>query len=85
MRLFSLRLTHKITAIGIVGVIGVVLIGGIHLYGERAMGVYRDAAEHARTVHDQMHRIEMDFHGEAQEDTRPFHFATGVTTLVYRL
>jgi DNA-binding transcriptional LysR family regulator len=42
-------------------------------------------AEHARTVLDQMHRIETDFHGEAQEDTRPFHFATGVTTLVYRL
>jgi methyl-accepting chemotaxis protein len=50
MRLLSLRLTHKITAIGVIGVIGVVLIGGIHLYGERAMGVYRDAAEDARTV-----------------------------------
>jgi len=49
MRL-SLRLTHKITAIGVIGVIGVVLIGGIHLYGERAMGVSRNAAEEARTV-----------------------------------
>jgi len=42
-------------------------------------------AEHARTVIDQMRRIGSDFHGAAQEDTRPFHFATGVTTLVYRL
>ena len=42
-------------------------------------------AEQARTVIDQMRRIESDFHGTAQEDTRPFHFATGVTTLVYRL
>ena len=42
-------------------------------------------AEHARDVVDQMRRIETDFHGEPQEDTRPFQFATGVTTLVYRL
>jgi len=42
-------------------------------------------AEHARTVIDQMRRIESDFQGAAQEDIRPFHFATGVTTLVYRL
>src|SRR5690349_4582608 len=57
MRLFSLRLTHKITAIGVIGVIGVVLIGGIHLYGERAMGVYRDAAEDARTVFELNNRV----------------------------
>ena len=42
-------------------------------------------AEQARSVVDQIHRIETDFHGQPQEDTRPFHFATGVTTLVYRL
>jgi DNA-binding transcriptional LysR family regulator len=42
-------------------------------------------AEQARSVVDQIRRIETDFHGQPQEDTRPFHFATGVTTLVYRL
>ncbi len=42
-------------------------------------------AEQARSVVDQIRRIETDFHGRPQEDTRPFHFATGVTTLVYRL
>jgi DNA-binding transcriptional LysR family regulator len=42
-------------------------------------------AEQARVVIGQMRRIETDFHGEAHEDTRPFQFATGVTTLVYRL
>ena len=42
-------------------------------------------ADHARGVVDQMRRIEADFNGQPQEDTRPFHFATGVTTLVYRL
>jgi len=41
--------------------------------------------EHARAVIGHMHRIEADFNGQPGEDTRPFHFATGVTTLVYRL
>jgi methyl-accepting chemotaxis protein len=60
MRFFSLRLTHKITAIGIVGVIGVALIGGIHLYGENAMAVYRDAAENARAIAELNSKIEVE-------------------------
>ncbi|KRQ17183.1 methyl-accepting chemotaxis protein [Bradyrhizobium manausense] len=60
MRLFSLRLTHKITAIGVIGVVGVVLIGGIHLYGERAMGISRDAAEKARAVFELNGRIAVE-------------------------
>jgi methyl-accepting chemotaxis protein len=59
MRL-SLRLTHKITAIGVIGVIGVVLIGGIHLYGERTMGISRDAAEEARSVFELNNRIAVE-------------------------
>jgi methyl-accepting chemotaxis protein len=57
---FSLRLTHKITAIAIIGVIGVVLIGGIHLYGESAMAVYRDVADNARTISELNNRIEIE-------------------------
>ncbi|PDT92361.1 methyl-accepting chemotaxis protein [Bradyrhizobium sp. Y36] len=60
MRLLSLRLTHKITAIGVIGVVGVILIGGIHLYGERAMGVYRSAAEEARSVFELNSRIAVE-------------------------
>ncbi|WP_439371030.1 methyl-accepting chemotaxis protein [Bradyrhizobium sp. DASA03120] len=60
MRLFSVRLAHKITAISVLGVIGVVLIGGIHLYGERVMGVYRDAAEDARGVFELNDRIAVE-------------------------
>ncbi|WP_128923653.1 methyl-accepting chemotaxis protein [Bradyrhizobium guangxiense] len=60
MRLLSLRLTHKITAIGVIGVVGVVLIGGIHLYGEKAMAVYRNAAEEARTVFELNNRIAVE-------------------------
>ena len=46
----SVRLTHKITAIGITGVVGVLMVGGLHMYGESAMAIYRSAAEHARTI-----------------------------------
>src|SRR2546423_4919780 len=60
MRLLSLRLTHKITAIGVIGVIGVVLIGGIHFYGERAMGISRDAAERVRAVFELNNRIAVE-------------------------
>ena len=60
MRFPSLRLTHKITAIGVIGVVGVVLIGGIHLYGENAMAVYRAAAEDARTIQELNSRIAIE-------------------------
>ena len=56
----SLRLTHKISAIGIVGVIGVVLVGGIHMYGESAMSGYREAAEHARSISELNDKIEIE-------------------------
>ncbi len=60
MSRFSFRLTHKITAIAVIGVIGVVSIGGIHMYGESAMAVYRDAAESARAIFELNNRIEVE-------------------------
>jgi methyl-accepting chemotaxis protein len=57
---FSLRLTHKISAIGIIGVAGVILVGGMHMYGESAMVVYRDAAESARSIFELDNRIEIE-------------------------
>ena len=60
MRAFSLRLTHKIIAIGAIGVVGVVLIGGIHLYGEKTMAVYRDAADNARSIAELNRGIEVE-------------------------
>src|ERR1700738_1656066 len=60
MRSLSLRLTHKITAIGIIGLIGGVLVGGIHLYGEKAVAVYRSAAESARSVVELNRQIEVE-------------------------
>ena len=40
--------------------VGVVLVGGIHLYGETAMAVYRDAAENARTISELNRKIEVE-------------------------
>ena len=60
MGLFSLRLTHKVAAIGVIGVMGVILIGGIHLYGETAVAVYRDAAENARAIFELNKKIEAE-------------------------
>jgi methyl-accepting chemotaxis protein len=57
MSSLSLRLTHKITAIGVVGVI---LIGGIHLYGEAATAAYRDAAENARAIFELNSKLEIE-------------------------
>jgi methyl-accepting chemotaxis protein len=60
MRGLSLRLTHKITAIGIIGVIGVALVGGIHLYGESTSTVYRSAAENARAISELNSKIAIE-------------------------
>ncbi|MFL6792797.1 MAG: methyl-accepting chemotaxis protein [Bradyrhizobium sp.] len=59
MRGFSVRLTHKIIAIGVVGVTGVILIGSIHLSGESAMAVYRDEAEKTRTISELNSKVEI--------------------------
>ncbi|MGZ5874120.1 MAG: methyl-accepting chemotaxis protein [Bradyrhizobium sp.] len=60
MKGVSLRLTHKITAIGIVGVAGVILVGGIHIYGESEMASYREAAGKARAVFELNSKVEIE-------------------------
>ena len=42
-------------------------------------------AEHAREVMKKIREIEQDFADSAAADQRPFHFACGATTLIYRL
>ncbi len=46
----SLRLTHKITTIGVVGVAGVMLVGGMHTYAESEIARYQGEAENARAI-----------------------------------
>lgn len=42
-------------------------------------------AEHAAEVMRRVREIQQDFANVAGEDSRPFHFATGATTLIHRL
>ncbi|HLK48070.1 MAG TPA: LysR family transcriptional regulator [Bryobacteraceae bacterium] len=42
-------------------------------------------AEHAREVVRRIREIQQDFSNVADDDSRPFHFATGATTLIHRL
>lgn len=42
-------------------------------------------AEHAKAVVKLMSQIHQEFENDASKDTRPFQFATGVTTLIYQL
>lgn len=42
-------------------------------------------AEHAREVIKQVRDIQQDFASTPATDSRPFHFATGATTLIHRL
>jgi DNA-binding transcriptional LysR family regulator len=42
-------------------------------------------AEHARAVVKLMKQIGQEFERDISKDTRPFQFATGVTTLIYQL
>ncbi len=47
---FHLRITHKIAAIGAVGIVGLVAVGGIYLAGGAVQERYRLAAADARTI-----------------------------------
>ena len=42
-------------------------------------------AEHARLTLQRLREIEAEFENDPERDTRPFHFATGASTLIYRL
>ena len=42
-------------------------------------------AEHARMIVGDMRKMKEEFENDPAQDKRPFHFATGPTTLIYRL
>jgi DNA-binding transcriptional LysR family regulator len=42
-------------------------------------------AEHAKTMVSLRDQIRQEFENDIARDTRPFNFATGVTTLIYQL
>src|SRR5215831_1331426 len=45
----------------------------------------RRLAEHARAVDVRLRQIKAEFSSDAGSDTRPLHFATGATSLIYRM
>ena len=49
---FSLRLTHKIIAIGIVGLIGLLTFGAIYQFGSWSQQASRVAASESRAISD---------------------------------
>jgi methyl-accepting chemotaxis protein len=57
---FSPRLTHKIAAIGVVGVAGVIVVGGMHMYGESEVALYRATADKSRAVFELSRKIEIE-------------------------
>ncbi len=42
-------------------------------------------AERARSIVKQMQQMQYDFKNDSSTDRRPFHFATGITSLIYHL
>jgi hypothetical protein len=42
-------------------------------------------AGYAKTLIKLTSQIKLEFENDLTKDTRPFHFATGVTTLIYQL
>lgn len=45
----------------------------------------RRVADEARSILDLVENLKREFPGASQRDTRPFHFATGATALIYQL
>jgi methyl-accepting chemotaxis protein len=51
-------LSHKISALGILGVAGVSLVGGMHIYSEMTMAAYREVAENAGDIFELSGKIQ---------------------------
>src|SRR5258707_14182592 len=57
---FHLRLTHKIMAIGIVGLVGLLAFGAIYQIGSWAQDASRAIAGNARTISDLNKKLSME-------------------------
>jgi methyl-accepting chemotaxis protein len=57
---FSFRLTYRISAIGIVGLIGVTLVGGMHMYSGSEVARYGEAAEKARMIFELSNKTKIE-------------------------
>jgi methyl-accepting chemotaxis protein len=59
-RKFSFRLTYRISAIGIVGLVGVTLVGGMHMYSGSEIARYGEAAEKARMIFELSNKTKIE-------------------------
>ena len=57
---FSLRLTHKVMAIALIGLLSLVAFGAIYLIGRASQDVSRTAAMNARAIADLNHKLAND-------------------------
>jgi methyl-accepting chemotaxis protein len=60
MRGFSVRLSHKVMAIGIVGLIGLLAFGAIYQAGSRSQDASRTVAKSAREISDLSKQLSID-------------------------
>jgi methyl-accepting chemotaxis protein len=60
MSSFSIRLTHKIMAIGVVGLIGILAFGAIYQFGSWSQDASRAIAGSARTISDLNNRLSIE-------------------------
>ncbi|OQW58245.1 MAG: chemotaxis protein [Proteobacteria bacterium SG_bin9] len=67
----NLRITHKIAAIGLVGIAGLLLVGGIYEAGSRSQEASRLIASDARTMSDLGKRLKVEML-EARRDEKNF-------------
>jgi methyl-accepting chemotaxis protein len=68
---FQLRLTHKVAAIGCIGVAGLAAVGLIYLWGMWSQDAVRKVAEDTRTISDLTKRISIEML-EARRDEKNF-------------
>ena len=68
---FQFRLTHKIAAIGCVGVIGLAAVGVIYQHGTWSQDSARKMAEHARAISSLTKKISIEML-EARRDEKNF-------------
>ena len=57
---FSIRLTHKVMAIGFFGLVGLVAFGAIYQIGSLSQDASRSVANHARTIADLNKKISIE-------------------------
>src|SRR4051794_12441683 len=60
IKLFRLRVTHKIAAIGLSGTFGLLLVGGIYLTGSATQNGYRQTAADAQAISSQASKLFID-------------------------